>query len=492
MATDAGFSLAMPRTASGDVGDAEITLTGLARGRYFWRVYGDCGTAGRSPVSYTWSFWVSGASTTGRPIGWTPDLDGDGLGDIVAGSPSVTDASGPGTVSVYLSNMSALLSTRRTAVITGTSPGFGASVAVVPDMTGDGLAELAVGSCSRNNTIPCATEVNVYRVLPTPGVLAPATALIAHFTADHGLRFGADLAGVGDLDGDGYGELLVASPGEFGATPGSFQIVRGGVGIFPPGTAISAPSDGSPDPVRFAWSIAGVGDVTGDGLVDALVTGLDRAWVYPGRSATSPAFTTPIPLSLAASGDGDMGFVASPGGDLNGDGTADFAIGRPGYGGGFGSVSIFHGGGITDRQVPTQTIVGIIASGRFGAAVAGGGDVAGGGTVAADELLVGAPGAAAGGGFVYVVSRMVGGAYAEAPQSLPMVPAPSIGRAVAILGDFNGDGFDDFVASAGGTVMTTSASAIGLWRGNGTAAPTLGDNAIQTGTPNFGYTLGER
>lgn len=471
-----------------------VSFGALSRGVHFWRVRGLCGTTAEvSPWSATWSFWLSGAGTSSSPIGWVRDLNGDGRADFVVGTPrNPSTFVGGRTVDVYFGGASAApLSGPPSLSVSGALEGFGAVVAIVPDMNGDGRAELAVGSCPRNGGALCAPVVGVYALGPSSRTFTQVATLTSGVPDQ---RFGADLAGLGDVDGDGYGDLLIAAPGTFPAPTGLVFAVRGSATFTSSleSVELRTVTPPLPAPTVYGWSLAGVGDVTGDGIVDALVTSFERAFVFPGRAGGATLFGAPITLAPTATEDGTWGFVAAAAGDVNLDGVADFALGRPAASAGLGDVSVFYGGAsVTPGRAADYVVTGLRVGGRFGQALAGGGNVAG----ALDEdLVVGAPGANGSLGEVYLLTdrRPVGAA--TVPAVSPVDGLLGIGRSAAVLGDLNSDGVDEFAVGAGPPSARQPAgpSAIFTWRGSATVVPVLTGNNLVSGTSDYGLSLGER
>ncbi|MGW6824282.1 FG-GAP repeat domain-containing protein [Streptomyces sp. NPDC055005] len=135
------------------------------------------------------------------------------------------------------------------------------------------------------------------------------------YDGDHPLGGGWNIynafAGVGDLTGDGYGDLLARDksnvlwlyPGKGGNGQGFANRVKLGAG----------------------WGIynklLGAGDVTGDGRADLLARGTDGAlWVYPGTGNTAAPFGDRV--KIGGSGWNGLGKLTAAG-DVNGDGRTD-------------------------------------------------------------------------------------------------------------------------------------------------------------------------
>jgi hypothetical protein len=188
-------------------------------------------------------------------------------------------------------------------VIPGRESGLTTAAATVPDFNGDGRADIAVG-------MPGANSVSIF-FGSFFGVSSTADT-----TLTGGDRFGRAIAAVGDVNGDGFVDLAVAS----GSDPGTVNVYDGGPtgptmgNALPPG-AITA---------GFGTTIASAGDIDGDGYGDVIVGGREGAQVFLGSAkgmAATPAFT------LTGQAGGDALVVQGPA-DVNGDGAPDVFVGR--------------------------------------------------------------------------------------------------------------------------------------------------------------------
>jgi hypothetical protein len=209
----------------------------------------------------------------------------------------------------------------------------------------------------------------------------------------------------------------------------------------------------------FGLAVATAGDVNGDGFSDLLVGApqfddgalLDAgaAFLYLG-SAAGPAVSASWSALGGVAGDG-FGRAVTAAGDVNGDGFQDVAIGADGCDGGgtdAGCVSVYYGSAAGLPAAPSLVLTGPQTGGAFGRFLAGAGDVNGDGFA---DLAVGAPLfddplADEGKVFVYLGSALGLAALPAWSATSGQVEA-ELG-AVGGAGDVNGDGFDDLVAGA--------------------------------------------
>ena len=184
---------------------------------------------------------------------------------------------------------------------------------MVPDFNGDGLADVAIGSPAAGSQYVAIFNGSPFGPGFTPDV-----------TLTDGALFGRAVASAGDINGDGFIDLAVAS----GPAPGAVTVYLGGpAGPGGAGTALSAGDVTS----GFGDTMASAGDVNGDGYGDLLVGGLEHAQVFLGSSgglATTAALT--LVGSTANGSSGEATVVQGPS-DVNADGAPDLFVGNALY-----------------------------------------------------------------------------------------------------------------------------------------------------------------
>ncbi|NOY28198.1 MAG: hypothetical protein GXP62_20230 [Oligoflexia bacterium] len=267
------------------------------------------------------------------------DLTGDGALDLVLGASGQGDGSvqsrgrayvvaGPVSGSVDLSTA--------TAMVDGLDSYDRVSrVALLPDTTGDGIADLAVGAYSWPNNDGLGGVFVFAGPLSGALTLDDASATLEG-DADGG-QAGWALSAAGDVDGDGYSDLLVGAPQADSdqSEAGQAYLVLGPVLS---GSLADADVHFVGDEARenLGYSVAGGGDFDNDGLDDVLLgapaadtngTDAGGAWVFyaPGAGTLTPADADLVLIAEAArdAAGSAVAFI----GNVNGDCCDDIAVG---------------------------------------------------------------------------------------------------------------------------------------------------------------------
>jgi len=377
----------------------------------------------------------------------------------------------------------------------GLDPGdrFGAAVQALGDLDGDGVGDLAVGATfDDDGGQGCGAVWIVF--LEADGTVK-AKQKISNAaggfggTIRDGDRFGGSLAFLGDLDGDGVGDLAVGA--DDASAPALDQglvwiLLLNADGTVKDETAIGMGSGGFGGVLeqsdRFGSSLAALGDLDGDGVTDLAVgeigdddggSGLNNfgaVWILFLRpdgtvrdeqkiSNTAGGFAGP--LSPAD----NFGSALAALGDIDGDGTPELTVGAPfddDGGSNLGAVWVLSldpdGTVAAEHKISATAGFGgtLFPQGGFGASLAALGDLDGNRT---GDLAVGLrrdDSAAPDQGALWLVFLRPD-ASVRAQQKISAAKGgfegelgagDRFGLAVAALGDRDGDGFVDLAAGA--------------------------------------------
>ena len=350
----------------------------------------------------------------------------------------------------------------------------GAGATAVPDLDGDGLAELVVGYTDPGSV--SSKYVGVFAG-PYSGSLSTADASATLTAGSSSSLFGTVFGGVGDLDGDGYGELVVTNPGT-SASAGELYLFEGPVsGAFSSSDAVGhITGEASGGAGGFGGGTAGqavvaAGDVTADGLLDFLVAAPYAPTTSDGRSGAAYLFSGMVTGSVSiATAHAKLeaydnaqaaGFAVGGAGDFDGDGIADVAVGSPsaGAGGGgspTGKVYVWLGP-VSAGTLPLDSahvqLGGESAYDQAGASVCGLGDFDGDGY---DDLAAGAPDDDDGGtdaGAVYIVLGPQTGTGSLSSASAKLIgetAGDEAGSAISSAGGYARDGTPDLLVGVAG------------------------------------------
>ncbi len=253
-----------------------------------------------------------------------------------------------------------------------------------------------------------------------------------------------DIALAADQDGDGIDDTIDNCPLVY--NPSQDDINADNVGDACECAGTIHEFTGTDASGNFGSAVSGAGDVNNDGYSDLIVGAYSagvslagKAYVYSGLDGTL-LYT----FNGAAAFDG-LGYSVSGAGDINNDGFDDVIVGAPfhaeWWGVDVGRAYVYSGatGGVL------RTFTGQTEHDFFGDAVSGAGDVNNDGF---DDVLVGARQSGVTGsdkGRVYVYSGATG---SSIHQLFGETIGDNFGGAVSDLGDINGDNFDDFVVGA--------------------------------------------
>ncbi|MBL8684913.1 MAG: FG-GAP repeat protein [Myxococcales bacterium] len=352
------------------------------------------------------------------------------------------------------------------------------------DLDGDGLSDAACGSFRAPGA--AGTEVGLFRVVYGYRDMAPRRFVTVAGSQLRG-HFGISIASAGDINGDGYGDLIVGAENEGSTDSGRAHVFFGsatGISVTPDRTFVG-PATGA----RFGAAVTGLGDVNGDGYSDVAIgapgsaTRAGEVYFVPGGPVLAVA---PTPLSAMRLGD-EFGAALSAG-DTNGDGTAELAIGAPNAANGAmmraGSVVLYRYNAVLSQFEALTSLAGAAANAQLGISVALNGDINGDGLSDLVASAIGA-GGTAGALVVHAGRTTAPGLESTALFTAMGATGDNLGNSVTHLGDLNGDGVGDFAAGAWTAGMNNGRWEI--YRGQAASRPVLwgsknGLGGIQLGT----------
>ncbi len=273
---------------------------------------------------------------------------------------------------------------------------------------------------------------------------------------------GAAVARAGDVNGDGYDDVIV---GAYGYDNG--QTNEGRVFVYyGSATGLSTTADWTAESdqayASFGISVNSAGDVNGDGYDDVMIgaTGYDNGQMDEGRVFVFHGSAAGLSTTADWTAEGDQvlayfGSAVSTAGDVNGDGYDDILVGASQYYNNFdlfeGWAFVYHGSASGLNTTAAWSAEGGQMYAYFGSAVSTAGDVNNDGY---DDIIVGAYGYSngqSGEGRTFVYHGSATGLSAASTWTAESDQAgASFGIAVDTAGDVNGDGYDDVVIGATG------------------------------------------
>ena len=466
----------------------------------------------------------------GSSVSDAGDVNNDGYDDIIIGAPaninilSSTIVASTGQAFIYLGSSTGPSVTPDITLQSSTTINglFGFSVSSAGDINNDGFDDVIIGApgdqVTLNFGIPFGSlsnntgKVYVYYGNSSPASIPGSVLTINLKTTDFlgatfGLTinplFGFSVSGAGDVNNDGYADVIVGSPAY--TDLGTLTLAGRATVYLGSGSGLNTASPihrnaGLLSNSLFGFSVSSAGDMNSDGADEVLVgapgalsllpglTGV--AYIYPGIPAPAPGGIASSPVTYT---DGALlktlfGFSVSNAGDVNSDGYDDIVVGEPAtlsLSGlvTVGKASIFYGSSsltnksaadVTLRSPRDPDILGL-AQGNllFGYSVSGGKDLDCDGI---NDVIVGEPGGTAltglsginaSGGQAYIYygkngsgpSSMAGW---ELKETGSLVVANLLGSSVSMAGDVNGDGKQDILIGASNGTLNLSNVFTGL------------------------------
>lgn len=331
----------------------------------------------------------------GTRVAGAGDVNGDGYDDIVVSSQHYTNGTpNEGAVFVYHGGPSGVEASPSWSVEGEQEDASMLGAATNGDINNDGYSDIVVSAVFYDDGF--VDNGKAYCYLGGPTGLSSTVAWTAAGDADYAY-LGYDLKLDGDVNGDGYSDLVISALGPHDAEPdGRVFVYFGG----PAGLSPTPDWTGQDDQwdTSYGGRVAYAGDVNNDGYSDVLVgaTGHDNDYVNAGAAFLYHGGPSGLSLTPDWVGDSDQdeaafGSRVAGAGDIDGDGYSDVLVTAQNYGAGLpdvGRVYLFYGSASGLEADAGWVVDGSQPGGKFGIGICEAGDQFAGGYA---EVLIGAP-----------------------------------------------------------------------------------------------------
>jgi hypothetical protein len=338
------------------------------------------------------SYWAEEGTQSseyfGGSVSSAGDVNGDGYADALIGAPRYENGKNDESAAfVYYGSASGLGNIPDWSVESNQdSPGFAGCVSSAGDVNGDGYSDIIIGASNYNNGTP--SEGAVLGYYGSASGLSSSHDWIVDSAGAYNV-FGSRISSAGDVNGDGYSEVIVSEEWYSGDQneEGAVYLYYGsssGLCLLPGWTA-----EGNQAYARLGYAIPSAGDVNGDGYSDVILGGSGNDNDQPNEGIIFVYYGSSAGLNLTAgwTGEGNedglrLGESASSAGDINNDGYHDIIAGTTRYSNGQtneGMVLVYYGSANGPGSNPEWYAESNQEDSGFGYSISSAGDINGDG-----------------------------------------------------------------------------------------------------------------
>ncbi len=334
----------------------------------------------------------------GWSVAFAGDVNNDGYEDVIIGAPlyDYTGAADAGRAFVFYGNSNGIAASEDWAFgVSNAGARLGTSVASAGNVDGDNYDDVIIGAPGYSNGQNNEGRAYVFNGMSS-GLNSSYSWMIESNQSD--AAFGFSVSSAGDVNGDGYSEVIVGAPkysNGHNEEGGAFLYAGSAYGL---GSTACWTADSNQGSAEFGNSVACAGDINNDGYADVVVgaprydhgqTNEGKIYLYLGGSGGLAS--TEVWTAESNQNNAYMGWSVASAGDVDNDGYDDIMTGAPYYDGGLRSDAgrvVIYGGNSTGVPASIGTFEGESAGDLFGYSIAGAGKVNNNNF---DDVVVGSP-----------------------------------------------------------------------------------------------------